>query len=230
MKKVYDYLFIALGYVLSVAGFIIFGGGEQRNILILNILMTFVIVTHVALYVVFPMIRRDKPEKREVGMMGIHYFTVIVYSVLAISFMLLGKFWHWRFVHQAFAQACASAVLLLGYGATLQAGEKVEQVYGDEQAIMEAKNALREAMDALMDQVATLRELAPEIKGKLIEIQESMRFISPSSAPEAKELNEQFCEAVADLRMLMRNPTQDNTHITEAIDRLENILQKRKKY
>jgi uncharacterized protein (UPF0305 family) len=81
-----------------------------------------------------------------------------------------------------------------------------------------------------MDQIATFRELAPEIKGKLIEIQESMRFISPSSAPEAKELNEQFCEAVADLRMLMRNPTQDNTHITEAIDRLENILQKRKKY
>jgi hypothetical protein len=28
----------------------------------------------------------------------------------------------------------------------------------------------------------------------------------------------------------MRNPTQDNTHITEAIDRLENILQKRKQY
>lgn len=230
IKNIYNLLTLLLAYCLIIGGFIVFGASLEERVMILDIVASCLIFTHIAQIFVLPMIKMNKSGHREVGMMGVHYYFVGLCCVLSVAVMIFGIVQEVKFKYQLICQLVVLFLLLVGRVSALRAGEKVQQVYEREENTISGKINLRAAMDDFMDYASTVDELAPTVKSKLSNIQESLRFVTPSSNPEAKNLEYQFCQIVEDLKVLMKDITMNGEKITEETEHLARILLRRKKY
>ncbi len=229
-KKIYRTLAILLGYGLIIACFILFGQSLEKNVRILDIIITCLVFTQFAIFTIFPLLNLSKPAQKEVGMLGIHLVTMNIFSLLALGWMICGMLFQIPFKHQLIGQLAILFILFIGRYATFRSGEKVQQIYDKEQNIMKGKVSLRIVMDNLMDYLAAVKDLDPLITQRLQSLHESMRFITPSDSNEAKNFDGQFVQSVEDLKVLVRNTTMNKERIEEEVGRLERILARRKKY
>lgn len=229
-KRFYNILAILLGYGLIICGFLVFGESLENKVKILDIIVSCLIFTQFVQFSLFPLINFGDSSHKEVGMMGIHIYVLNFCCIVSIGIMLYGIIYHIPFKFQLMSQLVILFILLVGRVATLHAGEKVQQIHRKEQVIMHGKLSLKSIMDDLMDDIATIKHLDPIAKQKLINIHDSMRFISPSSNSEAIRFDEQFSKSVEDLKVLMRNTNLNGDKILEEIEHIERILTRRKMY
>lgn len=229
-KLFYRILTILLGYGLIIGGFISFGKSLDNNILVLDIVASCLVYTQLVQLFVFPMIDLDKAERKEVGMMGIHYYTLNVCCLLSLLVMALGIVCEWAFKIQLMLQLAVLMLLFVGRVATLHAGDKVVHVHQKEQKIMSGKKQLRAVMDELKAEAAYCREMDAVQQERLQKLCESVRFVSPSVEYEARRADDQIIQSVDNLTLLMRNAKNNKTKIDEELNLLEIALNKRKKY
>lgn len=229
-KKIYRALAILLGYGLIIVCFILFGQSLEKNVRILDIIITCLVFTQFAMFTIFPLVNLNKPAQKEVGMLGIHLVTINIFSMLALGWMICGMLLQIPFKYQLIGQLVILFILFIGRYATFRSGEKVQQIYEKEQNIMEGKVSLRIVMDNLMDYMATVKDLDSSIIQRLQSLHEAMRFITPSDNIEAKNFDGQFVQSVEDLKILVRNTSMNKERIEEEVGRLERILARRKKY
>lgn len=229
-KKIYRALAILLGYGLIIACFILFGQSLEKNVRILDIIITCLVFTQFAMFTIFPLINLNNPVQKEVGMLGIHLVTINIFSLLALGWMICGMLLQIPFKYQLIGQLVILFVLFIGRYATFRSGEKVQQIYEKEQNVMEGKVSLRIVMDNLMDYMATVKDLDSSILQRLQSLHEAIRFITPSDSNEAKNFDGQFVQSVEDLKVLVRNTSMNKERIEEEVGRLERILARRKKY
>ena len=230
LKLFYKVLSILLGFGLIIGGFIIFGSSLDDKVKILDIIVSCLIFIQFALFLFFPLIKMDNSAHREVGMLGIHLYVLNICSILSIAIMVFGIIFDWAFKYQIMAQLAVLLLIVVGRIATLHSGEKVQHIYEKEQIVMSGKSSLKNVMEDFMEYLACTKEIDSELIQKLNAINESMRFISPSARNEACELDAQFCQSIEDLKVLMRNPSINETNIVDEVAHLERILSRRKKY
>lgn len=226
MKIFYKALAILLGYGIIIAGFVLFGASLEDDVRILDIVVSCLVFTQLVEFFFFPLIDTSKKAHKEVGMMGIHFTSIGSYFVAVVAIMAAGIYWDLSFTLQLLLQLGALLLLVLGRVATLHAGDKVEQVYQSEQILMDGKLMLKDAMAELMDKVAETDGLTPELKGRLTEVQESVRFVSPSASSEARNLIAQFTSTTANIAVMLRDVKLNAPQLEQEIGRLERIMTK----
>jgi len=229
IKVFYKLLTILLGYGLIIGGFLLFGSMLDDNIKLLDIVVSCVIFTQFAEFFFFPLIDTSKGAQKEVGMMGLHFVSVSICIMASIAIMLWGIYWHLSFTLQVILQLGVLFLLLLGRVFTLQAGDKVEQVYEREQNMMSGKLSMKETMADLMDTVSQTADLSPELKGRLGELQDAIRFVSPSASGDAANLESQFIRIAKNLESMLRNPSLNAGQLQTEVSQMERILARRKK-
>ena len=226
MKIFYKALAILLGYGIIIAGFVLFGESLKDEVRILDIVVSCLVFTQLVEFFFFPLIDTSKKAHKEVGMMGIHFTSIDSYFVAVVAIMAAGIYWDLSFTLQLLLQLGALLLLVLGRVATLHAGDKVEQVYQSEQILMDGKLMLKNAMVELMDKVAETNGLVPELKGRLTEVQESVRFVSPSASAEARNLIAQFTSTTTNIAVMLRDVKLNAPQLEQEIGRLERIMTK----
>lgn len=226
MKIFYKALAILLGYGIIIAGFVLFGASLDDDVRILDIVVSCIVFTQLVEFFFFPLIDISKKAHKEVGMMGIHFTSINTYFVAVAAIMAAGIYWDLSFKLQLLLQLGALLLLVLGRVATLHAGDKVEQVYQNEQILMDGKQMLKNAMAELMDKVAETDGLVPELKDRLTEVQESVRFVSPSASAEARNLIAQFTSTTANIAVMLRDLKLNAPQLEQEIGRLERIMTK----
>lgn len=229
-KRFYNMLAILLGYGLIIGGFFVFGESLEDKVKILDIIVSCLIFTQFVEFSLFPLINFGDSSHKEVGMMGIHIYVLNFCCLVSIGIMVYGIIYHIPFKYQLMGQLIVLFILIVGRVATLHAGEKVQQIHRKEQTIISGKLSLRSIMDDFIDEIAMVKDLDPIAKQKLINIHESMRFLSPSSNSEALKFDSQFSQSVEDLKILMKNTHLNKEKILEETEHLERILSRRKKY
>ena len=230
MKTFYKILTVLIGYGLIVASFILLFTWLPDDIRILDIVVTSIIYTQLVELLFFPLIDLEKKAHKEVGMMGIHLAAINTYAVVAIVIMVVGMIWELSFTWQILLQLGALLILIIGRVATLHSGEKVEAVYEKEQVLKGGKQQLKAAAESMMDAIARSSELSPELAGRIRQMAEDVRYVSPSTDAEALNLELQFTRLSSDLEVVLRQSPQNNDQIAETVGQLEYILAKRKKY
>ena len=229
-KSFYNILAILLGYGLIIGGILVFGESLENKIKILDIIVSCIIFTQFVQFSLFPLINFRDSSHKEVGMMGIHIYVLNFCCTVSIGIMLYGIIDHIPFKFQLMGQLVVLFILLVGRVATLHAGEKVQHIHRKEQIIMHGKLSIKNTVDDFMDDIATVKDLDPIVKQKLQNIQESIRFLSPSANSEALRFEELFSQSIGDLKILMRNTNLNREKIIEETEHLERILSRRKKY
>lgn len=230
IKVFYKCLAILLVYGLIIGGFIVFGQSLEERTRVLDIVVVCLVATQWVEFALFPLVNLGKPAHREVGMMGIHFYVINICCVASIALVVFGIIYEIPFMYQLMGQLLILFVLLVGRMTVLHAGEKVQQIYHEEESMMQGKRSLQATIDDFMDDVASLGTLDPAASQRLSSIHESLRYLTPSSSSEALRYEEQFLLSVSELRVLMRNADTDREKIIEEIGHLERILARRKKF
>jgi len=229
-KRIFGILAILLGLGLIIGGFIIFGDSLEDKVRVLDIIVSCVIYIQLIGIAVFPIVDTSKESQKEVGMMGIHYSTLTICCILSLAWMVVGILYDISFTYQLMGQLEVLFFLFLGRVTTLQSGEKVASVYAKEKGMMAGKVSLRREMDDMMADLANVSTVDNTVKQRLQSLQDSMRFLTPSSESEAMNLEAQILALIDDLKFLTKDPGRNNETIREKVGQLETIFMKRKKY
>lgn len=229
-KNIYNLLATLLGYGLIIAGFIVFGESLENNIKILDIAVCCLVFSQFCMFTLFPLVNLGNPAHKEAGMLGMHLVALSLVSVMALGLVICGIIFDISFKFQLFGQLFVFLILFASRYLILHTGDKVQTKYNDEQNKMAGKVSLKNSMTDFMDDIACVRDLEDAEKERLEAIYESLRFISPSSKPEAQDQEIKFLQSLDELKILVRDATFNKDKITTEISYLERILSRRKQY
>lgn len=228
-KHIYRLIAILLGYGLIISGFFVFGEDLKDNIKILDIIMSCLIFFQFVQFTIFPLVDLNKKAHREVGMMGIHMVAINVCSVLSILLIALGIIYELDFKIQLMGQLGVILFALVGRMCTLHAGEKVEQVYQEEQTKLAGKQLLASYMEDLQEVVVQTQDLDETDRRKIQEIEENIRYINPSKQAQAIEKEHQIREVIALLRNMLLGVRVNRAAVHDEVEHLSRLLEQRQK-
>ena len=196
-KKIFS-LFIALfGEVLIVLGFLHFGKNLQSEILTLNIVVSSIIYCLVFVDFIFPWVNLKDKAQKQIGSIGLRWFFTYLYIALAIGAMVIfNTVKPVHFANQLLIHGGLFFVVLLGLFLAFSSSDKVREVYYEEKQNRHRIDEMKRATKELQLKLDAMNNIPTEIISRLNELQENLRYLSPSNNNEALVLESKFIEEV----------------------------------
>ncbi len=228
MKQIYSAIVLILGACLIIGGFIYFGQSLERNVLILDIIVSLVLYSQIALMWFIPIIDMNNKEHREVGMMGVHYTFFSICFVASVAIIYYGISENVKFSYQLMMQLVVFFFLLLGRVMTLRSGDHVKQVYQQEQATKIGKMQLQEKVQSILDYISMTKGVPDSIIDQIAAMKETIRYLSPANTVETQQVENQIQVELSSLLTMLQDPLINEKYIEDTVKRASYLLNKRK--
>lgn len=216
-----------VGEAILIAAFLLLGKDSlEDNILILNIIVSSVVYCLFFMDLFIPWINKSQTK---VGSIGIRWFTIGIYSILAIAAMLVCNLeLHASFSLQLIIHGGLIFLLLLGFVGTQHASDKVAQISRQESSHQKGVTEMKQAMSLLKEKMYDCPPLPEAYIQQINNLEESIRYLSPSNNPEASALEKQFIETIQELSIALPHHSTNQDDIKANIQKAERIYKKRK--
>ncbi len=230
MKKILSYLLFAIGLGIIITSFYYFAPTDsKREVLILNMVITSFIYFLFFIDVLIPMVNFKDKSQAKIGSLGIRWLVTILYTLFAVGLMLFFTFgWEAKSGTQIILHSILAFLTLLGLFSAMVLSSKVENVFHEEQKSLSLLFEIKNIAEKLIDNTQFNSEITPEIKGKLIEFSENIRYISPSNNVEAFSLEKSIKEELNKLENALQLNSGNSDIILASINKC-NILYKNRK-
>lgn len=229
-KKIYTTLTSIVGIGVIIAAYLVFGESLTNKVKLLDIVITCFLFLQIFQVSVYPWIRREAPEHREVGMIGIHFLVLNLCGIAAIALIVCGILYNIPFKYQLLGQVIILFFVIVGRTAVLRAGDRVVKVYQKEGLLKQGKLDLKDSFEELTETVDATKSLDAETAQRIHDLAESVRYLSPSDRDAAKMLEKQLILSIADLKLMVRKSETKKERLKEEIDYLARLLERRKKF
>lgn len=221
------------GQGLIIAGFLLLRGGCPDNILWLNIVVTSVVYWLLGYSFGMAPVDMNDEAKRQVGGLGISWFSVVTYSICAIGFMAgcaaygngpEGVSFKW----QILVQGALVFFLLMGLLSSAFASQKAAQIHNTERQQSRGKEDLKYTFSDLAFAAENAPGLDPAIRQRLKDLSQATRFITPCNTPEARMADQRIFNLANQLRPALFQPQLNSAQIQGLIASLESALNQRR--
>lgn len=199
-KKIFSLLLALLGEALIIFCFLHFGKNVQTEILTLNIIVSTIIYCLVFVDVIFPWVNLKDKSQKQIGSIGLRWFFTFFYLILAIGVMVIfNTVKPIHFTNQIIIHGILFFLLLLGLFMAFSSSDKVREVYIEEKQNRDRIDEMKKATKELQLKLDAMNNIPPEIISRINELQENLRYLSPSNNNEALVLESKFVEEVKKL-------------------------------
>lgn len=226
-RKILSWLIILVGEALIIASFLLWGKYEQ-NVMILNIVAASVVYALFSFDFIFPWFNLKERSQKRIGSISVWWFAVTIYSlaVLAVIFIWSAS---WPFTLQLIIHLALLLLLGLGLVASMGVADTVESVYIEQQTQRAGVEDMRRAARKLQTKVECCAEpVSPDHKGRVNELLDNLRYLSPANSDEAAELENEFVEIVSQLARCFEDYSLNQQTIESKLREAENIFKNRK--
>lgn len=226
-RKIISWITILAGEALIIAAFLLWGKYEQ-NVLILNIVATSVVFGLFSVDFLFPWFNLKERSQKRIGSISVWWFAATIYSIAALAVVFL---WSatWPFNLQLIVHLALLLLLVLGLIASMGVADTVESVYIEQQVQRAGVEDMKRAARKLQAKVECSQEpISPDHKGRVNELVENLRFVSPANVAEATELEREFVEVVSRLALRFDEYSLNQSTIERELREAENIFKSRK--
>lgn len=226
-RKIISWITILAGEALIIAAFLLWGKCEQ-NVLILNIVATSVVFGLFGVDFLFPWFNLKERSQKRIGSISVWWFAATIYSIAALAVVFL---WSatWPFNLQLIVHLALLLLLVLGLIASMGVADTVESVYIEQQVQRAGVEDMKRAARKLQAKVECSQEpISPDHKGRVNELVENLRFVSPANVAEATELEREFVEVVSRLALRFDEYSLNQSTIERELREAENIFKSRK--
>jgi hypothetical protein len=228
-KKILSWLLFFFGEALLLTAFVLFSGGLPGNIVVLNIVVSSVIYGLFFVDVLVPWVDLGDRSQRRVGSLGGRWFFTWVYALLAIAVMLLANMvYSASFATQAVVHGVLLFLLLLGFIFTRHSFDKVEEVFADEVANRSEVAKMKQAAMQLKDKASTLSGLPEAFVGRIVALEENMRYISPANNSEARMSERLFVDMANSIAVALEDFSLNEEKVEQMLGKCEQLYQNRK--
>ena len=217
------------GLALLVSFFFIWRGeSTPDNIFYLNLAVS--VITYLVVAGTF-LLRDAKTKENEgsvIGTWGVKWTVLTIYPLVSIGAMLLMSFLGLGFTVQLFVHIIILILLALGFAGVFATSEKINAVQAkqdqDRNGVLEMKRAISDLQDAILD----CPEATPQFKNRVNEIDQALRFISPSDSQLAKDYEEKFVQTAFDIQVAIKSFAMNADRIEVMLQKLDRIYNQRK--
>ena len=228
-KKILSWLLLLFGEAILITAFVLLRGGTPDNILVLNIVVSTIIYALFFLNYHAPWIDLNDKTQKQIGAIGIGWFSVGFYAVAAIAVMLLANLtFNLSFTVQLVIHCVLLFFLLLGVLFSHNSSGKVQEIYERETANRNGILEMKKAMLALKDKISATAGLPDSFIQRINKLEESLRFNSPAGNSEAYELEQSFVDAINSIRFALTDYSLNAEQIENNLNKCERLYQNRK--
>lgn len=199
----------------------------DSSVLVIDILVSTIIWGAFSIDIFRPLMD-DEKHPRQVGSLGLRWFTSCCYAVLAILIMVLAGLFHWPPFICGVAQVVALVLLILGFWSASHAGDKVQQVAQLEGEKLAGRATMAAAVRQLKNEAALSPQVPQYVKAKIDEFADEMRYVTPSSDAEAQALERQFADQADSIRCALSQFEMNEETVNKSLQRMALILSDRK--
>ena len=226
-RKILSWSVILAGEALIIAAFLLWGKYEQ-NVMILNIVATSVVFALLGFDFLFPWFDLKERSQKRIGSISVWWFAATIYSIAALAVVFL---WSstWPFSLLLIVHLALLLLLVLGLIASMGVADTVETVFVEQQAQRAGVDDMKRAARKLQTKVECCVEpISPDHKGRINELVENLRFVTPANVDEAVELEREFVEVVSRLALRFDEYSLNQQTIERELREAEGIYRTRK--
>ena len=228
-KKTLWWLLLLFGEAILITAFILFRGNTPDNILTLNIIVSSLIYGLIFLNYQIPWIDLKDKSQKQIGALGISWFFTWFYAILAVAAMLLSNLtFELLFSTQLIIHAVLLFFLFIGIWLSSRAADKVKDVYEQETSNRNGIIEMKTEMRCLKDKINESNGLPANFTQRIDELEENLRFISPSDNSEAYNLERSFIDALNEIKFAISDYSMNEERIENNLKKLERIYKNRK--
>jgi hypothetical protein len=228
-KKILSWLLLLFGEAIIIAAFILFKGNMPENILVLNIVVSSLVYGLFVFNYCAPWIDLEDKSQEQVGSLGIKWFVIWLYVILAVATMFVVNLGlKLNFTVQLIIHCVLLFFLLLGLLGSRHAADKVRKIFEVETKNRNGVNEMKTAMRQLKDKMNDIGGLPENFVKRINALEENLRFISPSNNSETYDLERSFVKIVTDIQFAISNFSMNEEQIESNLKKLERVYQNRK--
>jgi hypothetical protein len=194
-KRIFSLLLALFGEALLIFCFLHFGKNVQSEILTLNIIVSTIIYCLVFVDALLPWINLKDKTQKQIGSIGLRWFFTFFYLILAIGVMIIfNSVKPIYFTNQIIIHGILFFLLLLGLFMALSSSDKVREVYFEEKQNRDRIDEMKKVTKELQLKLDDMNDIPAEIVNRINELQENLRYLSPSNSSDSLGLESKFVE------------------------------------
>lgn len=223
-------ILIAFGEILIISGFYILVPADLRgNIFFLNIVVVSIVylVNVFSFLDFFPTVSEID---RSVAGLGIKWFFILAYSILALTILTIGLVTILSFKYQLVLQLFTLFILLVGLVISARSSDKSQKL-ADQQG--EERNRKQQINDILLRLSLDIKRKVPDNEQELnlIEkLKEKNRMLTVSNHLTAQELENEIINELSNLNGIILTNDSTNNKILEVLNRCQILFDQRKQF
>lgn len=228
-KNILSWLLLLFGEAIIIAAFVLFRGNTPDNILVLNIVASSLVYGLFFYKFRAPWIDLKDKTQKQIGAIGISWFAIWFYAIVAIGFMLVANLaFELAFTTQLLLHCGLLFFLFLWLLFSHHSADKVGEVYLEQMANRNGILEMKKALLALKDKISETADLPNNFVQKVNSLEENLRFISPTENSEAHELENSFVKTIESIRFALQDYSLNTEQIENNLKKCERIYQNRK--
>lgn len=212
---------VLFGAVLIVICYMIFGDTLPTDVKVLDIIVTCLIYSQAAYFIIFPLVNLQDPAKKDVGTLGLRLYVLQLLAIAAIAVMLSGRLFDMTFKYQLIAHLIILFFFLIGAYSIVVTGSKVEEVYAQEKEKSNAKMQLRYAAEEAYSVISTITGAEPQVVEQMKSISENVRYMLPPDNDHKKAVYLQLTYRIEDIRVMAREYSRHKESIAQTIEQIK---------
>lgn len=228
IKRFLSWFTFILGIVIIVASFLFWKGNSSDDIFVLNLVVSLIIYCLIFVDIFVPWVNLNDCAQRQVGSMGVWWTISGIYVLAAIGVMVVcNLMYSSSFKLQLLIHCSLLFCLLLGFVGVLHSSNKVDSVYKSEQVAKKNLQDMRQAVSTMIDAMVAC-SLPQEVVEQMKNLEEGVRYISPSNNPDAHLLERQFVEIIQEITMVLNDYSMNQEKVWSDLKKAERVCQSRK--
>ena len=229
MKRLLSLFAFLLGEAVIIVSFLLWRGEAATGVLALNMVVSSLIYCLFFVDVLVPWVNWSDKAKRSIGSMGLRWFVTWVYAALAVAVMLVCNLWLVvSFELQLILHCVLFFLLLLGFAGVLHASGKVAERYVQESQCRQGVQEMKQAVRRLKEAAEDCAQLPESCMRRINDLEDRLRYLSPSDNGEARSLERQFVKAVESITVALPGYAADQEKIDAALKKAERLYENRK--
>jgi hypothetical protein len=226
MKKILSWGAFILGFILIIWGWFLLGDQSDKNIFALNIVVSLIIYCLLTSDVLISWRKSGDKADRRIGNTGLRWFAMLGYAILAIVIMIVYN--HLTFPVQLLFQSGAIALLVGALALVEHSASNIGKVQKKQDEERKGVELMRFEMKALLFEAKEQGSVSAETISRISQLNEDLRFVSPSNNEMAQMMELKFIESIGKARAIIGCLTFSNDDLAKEISKAEYTLKERK--
>lgn len=228
-KKIFSLLLFVFGEAIIILCFLHFGQNIQTEILKLNIAVSTLVYCLLFIDIIVPWIDFKDKSQKTIGSIGLRWGFTLIYIIVAVSAMVLfNSVKPTPFTNQILIQGILFFLLLVGFLMASSSSDKVREVSVVEKQIRDGIDEMKKGTKEVQLKIDQMKNIPIDIVNKLDELQDGLRYLSPSNNINAYEFEKKFVEEMKILNSCFFEIPLNFEKINDNIQNCNRTLKERK--